>query len=249
MKNPLRIFSLNTEYWKYSDTLIPYISTLPTDIDIFCFQEVPNNAKNIQCFEESFDIYLYQKLCIALPEYIPYYAEYVHESFGIVTFVHRSLAQQYIGESYIFGDSGVPFLDQWEYNAHTKCLWVYVEWVYIVNLHGAWQPWTKKRDTPERILQSENILKFCKGVTKNTVLIWDFNLMPDTKSVSMLEEKFTNLISRYGITDTRTAVYTKKQRYADYVFVWKNIHVEDFGVYLEPIYSDHGYMRVSVSLV
>ena len=71
--------------------------------------------------------------------------------------------------------------------------------------------------------------------------------MPDTESVKILEKKYTNLITQYGITNTRTAVFTKPRAYADYAFVGKDVLVHDFQVHLEPIFSDHGYMTLSVS--
>ena len=71
--------------------------------------------------------------------------------------------------------------------------------------------------------------------------------MPDTQSMRILEKKYANLITKYNITNTRTAVFTKPRAYADYAFVGNDISVQDFGVHLEPIFSDHGYMTLSVS--
>ena len=68
----------------------------------------------------------------------------------------------------------------------------------------------------------------------------DFNLMPDTESISILENmSVRNLIKDYGITNTRTSYYTKSaDKFADYTFVTEGIEVSDFKVLLDEI-SDH----------
>ena len=246
MKPSLRIFSLNTEYGKYSDTFIPYLESIREDFDVFCFQECPNNARDTTVFEPEHDPHLFEKCTQVLPEFRSYYSEFVSESFGIATFVRGDLRQKLRWETYIFRDSGEPFLDRWERNSATKAMNNTVDGIVIVNLHGAWQPGTMKRDTPERILQSEILMQFTKKREEKTVLIWDFNLMPDTQSMKILEKSYTNLITKYGITNTRTAVFTKPRAYADYACVGKDISVQDFGVHLEPIFSDHGFMTLFI---
>jgi hypothetical protein len=98
----LCIFSLNTEYGKYSSTLIPYIESIRDNFDIFCFQEVPNNAQDTTCFEEGYDPKLFQRFEKVLSEFTPYYSEFVENSFGIATFVRKTLRQKYKHEEYLF---------------------------------------------------------------------------------------------------------------------------------------------------
>lgn len=118
-----------------------------------------------------------------------------------------------------------------------------------MNVHGAWQPKSKKKDTPERIVQSNRLRDFTKGKEERSILIGDFNLNPDTRSVSILEEKYENLITRYGISSTRTAAYDDPSLpFADYAFTGRAIAVTDFRVLLESIYSDHGCLFLSVRL-
>ena len=248
MKHPLRIFSLNTEYGKYSKTFIPYIDMISKDIDVFCFQEVPNNAKDTTCFEEGYDPVFYENLQTILSDFIGYYCEYVKESFGIAIFVRKQLHQKYISEEYIFWNTDVPFLDKKRWNNSTKALCVRVEWINIVTLHGAWQPKSKKQDTPERLIQSKILRSFTKWEEKKTLLIWDFNLMPETKSMKILEKKYINLIAKYNIVCTRTTAYDDPSLpFADYALIWEDIVVDDFSVWLEPIFSDHWFLMVSIS--
>ncbi len=100
----------------------------------------------------------------------------------------------------------------------------------ICNVHGLWQH-SSKDDTPERIKQSEGIIKCMSNMDPRRILAGDFNLLPDTKSIKMIEDSgFRNLIKDYNITDTRGKLYTKKLRYADYTFVSSQINVNKFGV-------------------
>jgi hypothetical protein len=128
MKNEsLRIFSLNTEYGKYSPTFLPFLESIRDDFDIFCFQEVPNNAVDATCFEEGYNAQFYEDLAKILIGFEGYYSEYVRDSFGIATFVRSELKQKYRGERYMFGFTDKPFLDKKRWNNSTKCMSIKVE--------------------------------------------------------------------------------------------------------------------------
>ncbi len=58
--------------------------------------------------------------------------------------------------------------------------------VTVVNFHGLWNG-KGKTDTPDRIAQSQNILRFLEGVDGEIILCGDFNLLPDTESLRMFE--------------------------------------------------------------
>ncbi len=108
----------------------------------------------------------------------------------------------------------------------------------ILNFHGLWNGGPKE-DTEERITQSDNIAKFLKDIKHYHILMGDFNLLPETKSLKMLEDLgMRNLIKEFGITSTRSSHYTKLARFADYTLVSKDIKVNDFKVLPDEI-SDH----------
>jgi len=110
--------------------------------------------------------------------------------------------------------------------------------ITVINFHGLWNG-QGKGDSEERLTQSENILNFVKGLSNDFILCGDFNLLPETKSLKMLEEHgLRNLIKEYGITSTRTSFYTKPERYADYIFTTKGMEVKEFKVLPEEV-SDH----------
>ena len=47
-----------------------------------------------------------------------------------------------------------------------------------------------------------------------------------------------NLVAEFGVTSTRTSLYTRPEPFADYVFVSDGIHVRDFRVLTDEV-SDH----------
>ncbi len=96
-----------------------------------------------------------------------------------------------------------------------------------------------KEDTEERIIQSDNIIKFLKNLSEPHILCGDFNLLPENKSLKMLEEfGLKNLIKEFGVSSTRSSYYTKPVRFADYTFVSKNIKLNEFKVLPDEV-SDH----------
>ncbi|CAF1377857.1 unnamed protein product [Didymodactylos carnosus] len=116
----------------------------------------------------------------------------------------------------------------------------------VMNFHGLWNG-NGKTDTEDRIQQSTNILHITKNISENFVLSGDFNLLPDTKSIKMLEDVgLRNLIKEYGITSTRTSYYMKPDRYADYVFVTAGLEVTDFKALPEEV-SDHAPLYTEVT--
>jgi endonuclease/exonuclease/phosphatase family metal-dependent hydrolase len=108
----------------------------------------------------------------------------------------------------------------------------------ILNFHGLWNG-EGKRDSEDRILQSENIAGFLKTLSGDIVFCGDFNLLPDTQSIKIIEDAgMRNLVKEYGVTSTRSSFYTKPEKFADYVFVSSGIEVADFAVMQDEV-SDH----------
>lgn len=109
----------------------------------------------------------------------------------------------------------------------------------IFNVQGMAYP-GHKLDTELRLKQSKQILKFASQLAKPHIIMGDFNLLPNTKSVSMFEEVgYKNLIKYFKITTTRNdlADHTKndkqyfgKQHFADYCFVSPEVKVLNFEV-------------------
>jgi endonuclease/exonuclease/phosphatase family metal-dependent hydrolase len=107
----------------------------------------------------------------------------------------------------------------------------------IANLHGFWIP-ESKEDTPERLEQSDKIIKFLDSYKHGKILCGDFNLNPNTKSMFKLEEEMVNLVKKHNVKSTRSGLHTRKDKFADYILVSKDIKVLDFKVLQDQV-SDH----------
>lgn len=79
------------------------------------------------------------------------------------------------------------------------------------------------------------ILKYLGG---EKIVVGDFNLDPDTKSLGILERNLRNLIKEYDVPTTRSTLYTRKSKFADYVLVSPGVKIIDFHVSNVAV-SDH----------
>ena len=110
--------------------------------------------------------------------------------------------------------------------------------VSVMNFHGLWNG-LGKGDSDDRIAQSRRLVAFLAGRSEPFVLSGDFNLAPGAKSLKMLEEGgLRNLVVEFGVASTRTRLYTRPERFADYVFVSPGVEVREFRVLPDEV-SDH----------
>ena len=183
-----------------------------------------------------------------LPNHTGYFSEYgeggyygestknLGFKFGIVCFVRSSLKQAFVGEV-LLRDPERKWTDYSGRFAVGSALAVKVEDFVVVNVHGLWQGGIKT-DTEAKIEQSKKIIDLANKAEGRKVICGDFNLLPDTKSIQMLGDKYNDFISEYKISDTRGPLYTKELRHSDYAFTDKNIKVNDFSV-PNLVLSDH----------
>ncbi|MFZ2523159.1 MAG: endonuclease/exonuclease/phosphatase family protein [Minisyncoccia bacterium] len=124
----------------------------------------------------------------------------------------------------------------------SKCQWVRLDIgskdITILNLHGLWQRGSKKQDTEERLEQSKRIYGFMSSLEGSKILAGDFNMVPNGKSISILEKDMVNLIKEYKVETTRSVHYKRGEKFADYIIVSKEIKVNDFKVLPDEV-SDH----------
>jgi len=69
----------------------------------------------------------------------------------------------------------------------------------------------------------------------------DFNLLPETESLRIIENGMENLVKDYNVQSTRTSLYTRHEisgKFADYIFLSPSIKVKDFKVLPDEV-SDH----------
>lgn len=112
----------------------------------------------------------------------------------------------------------------------------------FAHLHGLRDP-TGKRDTQARKDQSKKLVSAISQFVRPNepfILAGDFNLLPESKTFAALRELgLTELVSSRGHLDTRTTLYAKSQRFADYLLVSKQLNITAFDVPATPEVSDH----------
>ena len=209
------------------------------DIDIFCLQEVYHNAPDkISTEDRTHHLNIFSEIQTCLPNHQGYFRPAVAGIYGIAIFVSKKLK--------IVGEGEISIHDNADYPGRGPTHSRNLQWVKfraqdqdytVLNVHGLWNG-KGKTDTPERIAQSTRIHNFMQTVTGPKILCGDFNLRPETESVQILEEGMENLIKTHGIQSTRTSLYTKDERFADYVFVSPEVKVSHFEVMPDEV-SDH----------
>lgn len=254
----MRLITLNTWGGRIAHKLIPFLAKQAPTTDIICLQEVLDVSdadtkkqewKDISSavdqhagIENRRTLDLYWKIKTALPEFNSNLSvAYSSGNERLATFIKKDLAIEkctYRNLAVIKEDVyGVPFElgSPFQYSRIKGKDADY----NICNIHGLWQH-IGKEDTPERIKQSESWIKESKKLDGRSILCGDFNLAPETQSIALLEKAgFVNLIKEYGIKTTRNELYaSKKGKFADYIFVSKDIKVSEFGVIDEAV-SDH----------
>jgi len=108
----------------------------------------------------------------------------------------------------------------------------------IINVHGIWSK--DKLGDDRTIKQSKFILS---KIRENlpVIIVGDFNLLPNSESINLLNNRLTNLINKYNIKSTRPIFddgLDKGNIVCDYIFVNDKVKVNDFKV-LNVNLSDH----------
>lgn len=242
----MKLITLNAWGGRVQEPFDAFLNANVDDVDVFCFQEVYKNS-NMELVEymEHLTVVpdLYEKLSIKLKNYVGVFCGVIGDDYGIATFVKKDSQILSVDEVMLY-ESAHFLTKASEGDDHTrKMQWLKIktkEKEYIVmHVHGHWTG-KNKNDNPARLEQSQaivDVIRKYRGMP--IILCGDFNLRPDTESVKMLErEGMINLVSESGVTSTRTSLYPKPERFADYIFISPRIKVKDFKV-LPDVVSDH----------
>ncbi|MEK7616700.1 MAG: endonuclease/exonuclease/phosphatase family protein [Patescibacteria group bacterium] len=241
----MKLICLNIWGGKKYEPLMDFIKKASEDTDIFCFQEVFKNSANRK--ENIFRINIYNEISKILLNYNSYYASSLNNwivtrqevkktkfklSYGVSIFIKKDIKVDSYGDFFLFG--GVDTFDPSDLNTLPRNA-QYVTFInkgmrYIIcNVHGIWNK-AGKNDSPSRINQSQKIKEFLENHQGGKILVGDFNLDINTKSIKILEEDFRNLIKEYNIPTTRNKYFPGNEKFADYVFVSSEIKIMDFQV-------------------
>lgn len=249
----MRLISLNTWGARVYEPLIKFIERESSETDIFCFQEVYHTIDLEHAStggpEPRARADGHNQIIQTLgPDWHYYYSvgERGYNEIGRVDF-HLEFGNLTCSRRRL------PLLEQSEYFVHQDASMVetHDEWdqprliqlssfdtFTLINFHGLWKRGTDKQDIPERFEQSRRLREIMDRYPKRLILVGDFNLLPDTQSISILERGMRNLIKEYSIASTRSSHYTKPIKFADYALVSPDIKVINFMVMPDEV-SDH----------
>jgi len=253
----MKLISLNIWAGKEFDNLIQFISSQAEDTDMFCFQEVFDTPTGIENIDEYYRANLFDELAKSLPNHMGYFAPAQEGhgfngpvdfpiAWGLAMFIKKSIEIKDIGEIFIKGFKNSKGIDNTTIPRNLQYAIVLDNEIEynITHFHGLWNG-KGKTDTDERIEQSKKIKEFLKD-KKRIVLCGDFNLLPDTESLKILEDGLINLIKLKDIKSTRSKLYEKPDKFADYTLISKDINIDNFKV-PEVEVSDHLPMILNFS--
>lgn len=236
----MKIVSLNTWGGAVNELLLEFLSSRK-DIDFFLVQEMHHNATEKTNWDNRGNPNLFEDIQKVLPSHNGYFAPAQDDEYGLAGFIRKGINIAEHGDIFIHryknamqnmvGQDLGRNLQYFKIGGKKP--------LTLLNFHGLWTG-KGKQDTEDRIKQSKRIVEFAHSISGDFILAGDFNLLPDTESIKILEGMAVrNLIADFGITNTRTSYYTKtSDRFADYVFVTAGIHVKDFKVLPDEV-SDH----------
>ncbi len=238
----MKLITLNIWGGKVFEPLMDFFSKHAEDVDIFCLQEVFNNPPNVKSRVQTKvakeDIY--KDIAKILKDFDGYVAPTQDGEESLTMFIKKGFGNYEIADHFVYrwrnameGNDASTYGINIQYMKFNR-----EERDYMVcNLHGHWTP-NFKGDNPARLEQSKNIKKFLDDFDGAKILCGDFNVAPNTQSMSILETSMINLIKKYNITSTRSHFYTKEIKFADYIMVSPEVKVEKFEV-LQDVVSDH----------
>ena len=260
----MRLISLNAWGGNLYEPLAAYLASV--NADILCLQEVTWAAEptpeKVFFRNHGFDLPQHEDLFAALSKTLTdHQCQFLPASqgdvvdhagnpflsrFGLATFVHRDFAiagqaHDFVHGAYVADGWGTPPVPR---NMHAlRLIEPQTGKPFIAaHLHGLRDP-AGKHDTPDRVRQTERIVELLLALRRNDepmILCGDLNLLPDSGTFDRLAEiGLKDLVTANGFTDTRTSLYEKPQRYADYLLVTPGIEVRHFDVVAEPEVSDH----------
>ncbi len=243
----MKLITLNIWGGHVNGPLLEFIKE-HADVDIFCFQEVYHNATGkVSTDDRLVHLNIFSDFQALLPNHQGLFCPVVGDGYGVSIFVKNGIEIVSEGELEIYNNPEFSGMGP----AHSRILqWVTCQVMgqtySVMNLHGLWNG-QGKNDAPERLLQSQKIKKFMDGINIPKILCGDFNLMPDTKSLEILEEKMHNLVRSHNVRSTRTRYYPRDEKFADYILISPEIIVNHFAV-LEKDVSDHCPLYLDFSL-
>lgn len=237
-KNKVKLMTLNIWGGHVKKPLLEFVKS-HRDVDIFCFQEVYSNALDkISTEDREVSLNIFSELQAVLADHNAFFRPVIDNIYGIGMLVKKEIDVLDEGEIIIHENSNYAGRGP----THSRNLqWLQYQNQNVIhsvfNVHALWNG-QGKTDTSARIAQSKKIKEFISTISTPKILCGDFNLRPDTESIRLIESGMNNLIKKYDIHSTRSNLYLKTEKFADYIFVSPEIIINSFEV-LNIEISDH----------
>jgi hypothetical protein len=119
--------------------------------------------------------------------------------------------------------------------------------VTVAHFHGL-RDIGGKGDTPVRADQAKRAMTLLSQIASpqdDIVLAGDFNILPESETLAIFAG--WGLRDLAGQQDTRTALYPKAIRHANYMLVTASVDVKSFEVPANPVVSDHRPLILSIA--
>lgn len=245
----MKLITLNIWGGQLFPQLLNFLRRNVGVVDVFCFQEVFYTQSGLEWSGKA-RANIYAEIQDVLTEYAGFWApmqdQYDYRgpvdydlSFGLASFVRRSIpVVDHGGEEFVYRwRNAVEDRQSGTIGRNIQCLRL-DNGIVIFNFHGLWNG-QGKTDTPARIDQSNKVRSVMnRFVEPKKVLCGDFNLVPGTQSLHILEAGQRNLIAETEVTSTRSRYYKKEPKLADYIIVSQEVIVRAFQV-IDVEVSDH----------
>lgn len=181
--------------------------------------------------------------------------EFGHPSFwGLATFARRDLVAIGQVQDFAHGEYGAH-----GYGEHPRSRSAHIvrffdheadHAITVAHLHGL-RDLAGKGDTPARTAQAHRFADLIEGLHRpgeRLVVCGDLNVRPDSETLAILAERLdlTELVTERGFESTRTSLYTKAERFADYMLVNDRVRARAFDILYEPEVSDHAALVLDV---
>ena len=255
----MKIITLNTWGGRAGkEDLLAFFTRFKDEVDVFCLQEMWSDsykhlgaytAGGVQMQNAQIMDHGVQEVSALLVQHQAFFHPHHLDNYGLLMLIQQRYEVCSKGEVYVHKEKGyVPQGDVGKHARNVQFAEVFYKGkpLFILNFHGLWNG-QGKGDSDERIEQSRKIIEFLKSLNGSIVFCGDFNLLPDTESIRMIERTgLRNLVKEYGITSTRTSLYTKPEKFADYIFISQDLEVEDFKV-LPVEVSDHSPLYLALA--
>jgi endonuclease/exonuclease/phosphatase family metal-dependent hydrolase len=222
-----------------------------SSVDMWCFQEVFKSSTtattkqmaNVHGYEPNLN--LFEDIHHHLPELQGEFCPTHQNDYGVAIFLRPDITILDKGDVLVakgnWHENADPEIDDHDRKLQWVRMLVSGTPLLLANVHLTHRP-QGKMDSEKRLKQSQSIIDFLSSSDDRKILVGDFNLLPDTESIRMIENSgMRNLVKEYGVESTRTKLYRRYEngpKFADYIFTSPDIVVNDFKVMPDEV-SDH----------